>query len=79
MSTEEAKAIEHIKHELQFIRRCAGNDIEGNFEAVDEIRLAVSAALDSLEELRLRLMPTTDDEEIALPLPVLVTTFEIHR
>ena len=51
MATERNINLKRIAQELAFIRRTAQNNIEGNYETVDEISLAVQSALEALDEL----------------------------
>ena len=53
--------LKRIAHELFFIRQLAQNDIEGNFEQVDEICLSVSSALEALDAYEVSLQPETEE------------------
>ncbi len=67
-ATQTEKKLNIIEQELRFIARHS-QTIEGSggsdFEAVDEINMAVNSALRALHELKLSLQPASDDMPLA--------------
>ena len=63
------KHLETIEAELRFISRHANNSMEGNYDAVDEISMAVNSALRALCEYRLSLQPARDEIPADVTLP----------
>ena len=67
----EDKTLNLIEHELRFIARHS-QTIEGrggsDFEAVDEICMAVNSALRALDELRLSLRPAYEGVPVGVDL-----------
>lgn len=61
MTNERNKNLKRVCQELAFIRRQAQNNIEGNFDVVDEISMAVQAALEALDEFEVGLLPEIDE------------------
>jgi hypothetical protein len=72
MMNEQEAALKRVEAELRFIAREASS-IEGNggsdFEKVDEICIAVNAALDALFGLRLSLEPACEEIPAGVALP----------
>jgi hypothetical protein len=62
MTIQRDMNLKRVKQELGFIRRLAQNQIEGNFDEVDEISMSVQSALEALDELELSLQPAGGEE-----------------
>lgn len=67
MNAAEDKNPTLIENELRFIRRHV-QSIDGNFDAVDEIGMAVESALRALHEYNLSLQPACEEVPAGVPM-----------
>jgi hypothetical protein len=67
MHTAEDKNLELIESELRFISRHS-QQIEGNFDVVDELAMAIESALRALFEYKLSLEPEVTEEAAGVAL-----------
>lgn len=61
MHAAEDRNLKLIESELRFIA-CHVQTVDGNFDVVDEIGMAVESALRALHEYRLSIQPDTTEE-----------------